>query len=327
MARAASAAVLGWLLAAGCGPSVAEQFKRAEDQGTVEGWRTFIQANPEAPERDKALERMDEVAFTEAKEAGTTEAYDVYLEEFPEGAHADEVLAAQDDLAWEAAKKDGDLAAYLEDWDDGSHVGEAKAMQEEQAFAEAAKGGKDALRAILEKRPDSKHAAKAWEQLEKAIVDGAGDAGIILWHDKKDGKLTGIRSLAGNAGGEVLTLKAVNLGLGKGPLKAKKGRVTLKGSVEFGLVDDEYPEDPVGVVVLLRAEGFERILSAPLKVKVKKVLKKKGGKAKVALKTEAEGLAAEGKAHVFLVTAEVGDDPAKLRPVTNIVTQDYAVAQ
>ncbi len=324
MREAACTAVAVALGMAACGPSVADQFKRAEGRGTVDAWRAFIATHPGAPQIEEARRRMDEACFRRATEGGTVEAYDAYLDEFPEGGHAQDALDTQDDLTFEQAREDGRYDAYLERYPEGRHVQEARDRWVETELSRAEAEGLEALREVLERYPRSKHVPEGWRQLEKALVEEAGEAGAILWRVREDGVLRGVRAVAGYAGGRAFALRRVDLGLGERPLVPRKGKVRIEGTIRFDLVGD-YPEEPVSVVVLLRSDEAERLLTQTIRLKKKKVERKRAGKARVALSGSTGELPSGGRAFVFLVSGEVGTDVQALEPVSSIVAGDFAI--
>ena len=307
----------------GCGPTLAEQFKRAEADGTAKAWRQFLDANElenmQAPEVDTARNKLDEVAFAAFKEQKTSVAMERYLEEFPEGQFTKDAIETLDDLAYAKAKEDGDMTDYLEEYPEGKHAEEARAVLEKTLFEVAREDGVDSLRAVLRRHPESKYAEDAWEALEAALTQQAGDAGIVLWRVEEGGRVKELRSVAGYAGGKAFQLAGVDLGLSK-PLVFKKGQVKLKGKAKFQLVGD-LPDEPVSAVVLVRVDGGEQVLSSPVKIKRKKVEKKRGGKLKLSLKQAAEGVSGSGNAYFFLVAGSIDDEAHSLRPVSNIVAQ------
>jgi hypothetical protein len=313
------------LSSAACGPSIAEQFQMAKDKNTAEAYLAFVKENPEAEETDEATAAADDLAFAAAKEAGTLGSFEAYMQDWSEGKHIPKALEGLDDIVWAQAQEAKNLQIYLDDYPEGKHVEAAKVAMAQAAFEEAKSQGADALRAWLKENAGSSREAAAWEALEAAEIEAAGDAGILIWKEAAGGKTTRLRAVAGFAGGEVLKLANVKLKLKKGTLMFKGGAAKVGGKVRLELAGDLPEDGVVSVVVVLRAGSAELSASAPLKYKAKKLAKKGKGKGKISLALSGEAPAGAGKAHIFLVAGAAGADVGALQPISNIVSLDVAV--
>lgn len=312
----ALAAMMG-IVVLGCGPSITEQFKRAQAAGTMESYQAFIQANPEAPDEllQQASEGADKLAFEAAQKEKSADAYDKYLEDWPEGQFTKEAMEGLDDLAFAKATESGSFAAYLEERPEGKHAEAAQQGSAKSGLANAQKDGVDSIRSFAEKHPDYQ---EAWAALEAAILEDAGDSGCVQWKQEKDGKITGLRAISGHAGGKVFNLKTAQIK--KDTVVFKKGKTKIGLKLSFDLVG-EFPSESVTAVAYFRgADGGELLTSGGLKLKKKKLVKKGGGKAKASIKYQGEGMTGSATAHVFLVAGGVDGDASSLKPISNITS-------
>jgi hypothetical protein len=197
------------LLATGC-PSAA--YRRADSIDTADAWRAFLASHDgNAPEMDRARERLEELAWTAALTENTPRVFRVFLEDFPDSDRRDEAQARLAALRYNIAEKAGgeeSLSNFLEDepggplasnarsqladieyaaatrakgpgpielylarYPAGPHLEEAQALEDERAFEAAAAKGSLGLIGYVAGHPQGRHRADAEGRILSARVE------------------------------------------------------------------------------------------------------------------------------------------------------------
>lgn len=128
------------LLAAGC-PSAA--YRRADSLDTPDAWRAFLASHDgNAPEMDRARERLEELAWTAALAENTPRAFRLFLDDFPDSDRRDEGQARLAALRYNIAEKAGgeeSLSSFLEDEPGGPLASNARSQLADIEYAAATK--------------------------------------------------------------------------------------------------------------------------------------------------------------------------------------------
>lgn len=307
------------LCGAGCGPTIADEFRKAQSVGTVAAWRNFLASHPRAPQAPDARAALDDAAFEHMTLTDPSpSAYEAYMEEYPEGRHIKGALEAIDDHAYHRATETSRLDDYLQSHPRGKHAEGARQQLDKALFDQAIERGAHAIRGFLKDRPDSSYRADAWSALEKALVAEAGDGGLILWRVNEAGRQVGVDSVVGWDAGRSFRLNSLDLGGGAaaGVSADAGGRLRLKARV-FARRMGPPPDEPATAVLILRAEGFNQVLTAPLNMKRSKRAQQ------LKLKFEGRTTGPEsnigGRAYVFVMQGrEVPRRRRDFRPISNI---------
>lgn len=326
---------LALLVAAGCGPSIAEQFTRAKAAGTTDALDAFAAANPEHPYGAELTAAREEVRFKEAQAEGTVEALEAYLADFPEGAHAAEAETSLASVRWAVAEKEGKIKpyrAYLKHHPDGPQVGAAKAAIHGLMLEKLERSGSvKKLRTFARRKSlSAEHRAKAYELLDAAVKKRAADSGLLRMVDEKDGRIVSYRWVTGFSGGRWLKLDTAKLKTPKAlTWKRRRRKVkapTFKGTVKLSVVEE--PGDaPLHLVGVLYTGGKAYVASHPAKLKRKALLRKRAGSVKAKLRWADMPVASgPGQVHLMLVAGdEVPTEAKDLKPISDIVTLDVPV--
>ena len=201
------------LCGTGCGPNLADEFRKAQSLGTVAAWRHFLASHPNAPQAPAARGALDDAAYEHMTLTDPTpSAYEGYMEEYPEGRHIKSALEALDDEAFERAAGAKRYDDYLQGYPRGKHAGEALQVLDKELFDQAVERGAHAIRGFLKDRPDSTYRADGWSALEAALVKEAGDGGLILWRINKAGRQVDVDSVVGWDAGRSFRLTSLDLG-------------------------------------------------------------------------------------------------------------------
>ena len=308
------------LCAARCGPTVADEFRKAQAVGTVAAWRHFLAAHPDAQEVRAAREALDAAAFEHLLVSGPTQdAYEAYIEDHPEGGHVKDALEGLDDLAFARAMEAGSPDDYLDDYPRGKHADEARRVLDKDLLERAVEQGADALRGFVQDRPDSTYLADAWAALERALVREVGEGGLILWRVKEDGRQVGVDAVSGWEAGESLRLSGLDLGaVGRSglPRDARdRVRLTVRASARRMTVS---PGPKATAVLLLRVGDAHRVLTAPLPAQRSKRLRSLKWRFDGSISGLKEG---RGRAYLFInARPPPSAEPSGFRPVSNIVS-------
>jgi len=322
LARLGAVGVLGVLLGTACGPTVADEFRRAQSVGTVAGWRQFLAKYPDGSDSAAARRALDHAAYEHLTLTDpSSEAFLAYMEEYPESLHIKAAIEALDDLAFGRAAETKRYDDYLSTRPRGKHAEEAQQFLDKGLFDQAAERGAHALRGFLRDRPDSDYRADAWAALEKALVKEAGDGGLILWRVEKAGRQIGVDSVVGWDAGRALRLSSLDLGAAAaaGVAPDSDGRLNLKARV-FARREGPAPRNPVTAVLMLRTpDGSSVVLTAPVKMKRKK--RSQNLKLKFGGRLDAPKSTTGGRAYIFVIEGrELPRSWADFRPISNIAS-------
>ena len=174
-------------------------FARAESQGTVEGYRVYLDAYPRGPHAGEArlrkgqlvLEAADRTAFAEAQSKDTAASYEEYLSRYPNGVHESEARSRKgalelDRVAFAQAESLGTVEGYqvyLDAHPQGRHVREAirrrDSLAEEEAdhaaFVQAeSRGTVGAYQGYLDAFPQGRYTEEATRRRD-ALVEKVRD--------------------------------------------------------------------------------------------------------------------------------------------------------
>ena len=313
------------LCVARCGPTVADEFRKAQTVGTVAAWRHFLAAHPDAQEVRDAREALDAAAFEHLLVSGPTqEAYEAYIEDHPEGGHVKDALEGLDDLAFARAMGEERPDDYLDAYPRGKHAEEARRVLDKGLLEQAVERGAHALRGFVRDRPDSTYLADAWAALERALVREVGEGGLILWRVKEGGRQVGVDAVSGWDAGESLRLSSLELGsIGRAGLERdarERVRLTVRASARHMTVA---PEEGATAVLLLRVGDAHRVLTAPLPTQ----RSKRSRTLKFKFDGSVSGLkGGRGRAYLFInARPPSSSEPGDFRPVSNIASAPILV--
>lgn len=161
-------AVLVWLVLPGCRDAA---YSAASKRGTIEGWRSFLLANPGDENVEAARENLAELEFAQAQQVHSFIAYKRFLEEFPDSGRASAARALLEALRFNAAREKATtiaLRGFLKEHPDGAHRAEAEAQLRQLELRELATlDDPRELARLVDRHADAPQAEAATDRIDE----------------------------------------------------------------------------------------------------------------------------------------------------------------